>query len=222
VSKRIGAVFFDVGETLIDETLEYNTWADWLRVPRHTFSSVFGAVIAKGLDYKEVFQHFRPGFDLVTEREKRIAAGQGETFTEDNFYADARPCLRTLKSFGLTVGIAGNQTARAESILKAMDLPIDVLGTSDSWGAEKPSTAFFDRLVQESGCPANEILYVGDRLDNDLLPALEVGLQTALIKRGPWAHIWADRSELNRCLFQLDDLAQLPELVAFHNKAFGP
>jgi hypothetical protein len=47
-------------------------------VPRHTFSAVFGAVIARGLDYRETFQVFRPGFDLTEEREKRAAAGQPE------------------------------------------------------------------------------------------------------------------------------------------------
>jgi hypothetical protein len=52
----IRAVFFDVGETIVDETREYGTWADWLGVPRHTFSSVFGAVIATGRDYRETFQ----------------------------------------------------------------------------------------------------------------------------------------------------------------------
>ncbi|GAA2514622.1 hypothetical protein Ahu01nite_082030 [Winogradskya humida] len=40
----IRAVVFDVGECLIDETREYGTWADWLGVPRHTFSAMFGAV----------------------------------------------------------------------------------------------------------------------------------------------------------------------------------
>ncbi len=50
------AVVFDVGECLVDETREYHTWADWLGVPRHTFSAVFGAVIARGLDYRETFQ----------------------------------------------------------------------------------------------------------------------------------------------------------------------
>ena len=59
----IEAVFFDVGETIVNETREYGTWADWLGVPRHTFSAVFGAVIARGGDYRETFQHFRPGFD---------------------------------------------------------------------------------------------------------------------------------------------------------------
>ena len=88
---RIEAVFFDVGETIVDETREYGAWADWLGVPRHTFSAVFGAVIARGGDYRETFQHFRPGFDLATERERRAEAGQPEGFAEENLYPDARP-----------------------------------------------------------------------------------------------------------------------------------
>jgi hypothetical protein len=31
-------------------------WADWLDIPRHTFSAMFGAVIARGEDYRQVFQ----------------------------------------------------------------------------------------------------------------------------------------------------------------------
>jgi hypothetical protein len=82
----IAAVFFDVWETIVDESREYGTWADWLGVPRHTFSAVFDAVIARGLDYWETFQVFRPGFDLATERERRAAAGQPESFGEENPY----------------------------------------------------------------------------------------------------------------------------------------
>jgi hypothetical protein len=61
----IDAVVFDVGEVLVDETREYGTRVDWLGVPRHTFSSVFGAVIALGMDYRDTFQYFRPGFNLA-------------------------------------------------------------------------------------------------------------------------------------------------------------
>src|SRR5258706_11755927 len=114
----ISAVFFDVGEAIVDESREYGTWADWLGVPRHTFSAVFGAVIARGLDYREAFQVFRPGFDLSREREKRAAVGQPESFGEENLYPDSRPCLAALRQQGLRVGLAGNQTARAEAILR--------------------------------------------------------------------------------------------------------
>jgi HAD superfamily hydrolase (TIGR01662 family) len=213
----IEAVFFDVGEVLVDETREYGTWADWLGIPRHTFSAVFGAVIAQGKDYRETFQVFRPGFDLAEERERRAAVGQPESFAEENLYPDARPCLEELRASGLLVGVAGNQTARAERILKSLDLPVDVIGTSDGWGVEKPSPAFFDRVVREAGVAAGSVLYVGDRLDNDIRPAQQVGIATALIRRGPWGHILRVPEVEERCLFTLDGLVELPARVAEHN-----
>ncbi|MFD6568297.1 HAD family hydrolase [Micromonospora profundi] len=215
----ITSVFFDVGETIVDESREYGTWADWLGVPRHTFSAVFGAVIARGLDYRETFQVFRPGFDLAEERQRRADAGQPEHFSEENLYPDARPCLADLRKLGVQVGLAGNQTARAETILRALDLPVDVIGTSDGWNVEKPSAAFFDRVVAEAGCPAAQVLYVGDRLDNDIQPAQAAGLATALVRRGPWGHILDDKAVSDRCLFHLDSLAELPELVRRHNES---
>src|ERR1017187_10011490 len=130
----IEAVVFDVGETLVDETREYGTWADWLGVPRHTFSSVFGAVIARGMDYREVFQYFRPGFNLDTERARRAEAGLPEEFGEDELYPDARPCMANLRGMGVWVGVAGNQTSRAGGILRKLDLPAGLIATSDDWG----------------------------------------------------------------------------------------
>lgn len=216
---RIEAVFFDVGETLVDETREYGTWADWLGVPRHTFSAVFGAVIAQGRDYRETFQVFQPGFDLAVERERRAAVGQPESFTEENLYQEARSCLQELQVLGFRVGLAGNQTARAEQILKALELPVDVIGTSDGWDVEKPSLAFFDRVVEEAGMAAESVLYVGDRLDNDIRPAQEAGLATAWVRRGPWGHILNVPDVEERCLFRLAGLAELPARIVEHNAA---
>ncbi|ACU37536.1 HAD family hydrolase [Actinosynnema mirum] len=216
---KIEAVFFDVGEILVDETREYGTWADWLGVPRHTFSAVFGAVIAQGKDYRETFQVFQPGFDLAKERERRVEAGQAESFTEENLYPDARPCFERLRADGLLVGLAGNQTARAEGILRGLDLPVDLIGTSDTWGVEKPGVAFFERVVAEAGVAAESVLYVGDRLDNDIRPAQQAGLATALIRRGPWGLILRDPDVEARCAFVLDDLTELADHVARHNGA---
>jgi HAD superfamily hydrolase (TIGR01549 family) len=217
----VRAAFFDVGETIIDESREYGTWADWLGVPRHTFSAVFGAVIARGLDYRDTFQVFRPGFDLAVERQRRADAGQPESFDEQNLYPDARPCLVALRELGVRVGLAGNQTARAETILRALDLPVDVIGTSDGWGVEKPSAAFFERLIVEARCPATDILYVGDRLDNDVRPAQEAGLLTALIVRGPWGYILDMPDVAQGCQFRVHSLAELPDLVRKHNESGG-
>jgi hypothetical protein len=102
--RLVKAVVFDARETLVNESREYGAWADWLGVPRHTFSSVFGAVITLGMDYREAFQYFRRGFSLDGERALRAEAGQPETFGESDLYPDARPAMQALRDMGVWVG----------------------------------------------------------------------------------------------------------------------
>ncbi|MFF0490403.1 HAD family hydrolase [Nocardia sp. NPDC004068] len=214
----ISAVVFDVGETLVDETREYGTWADWLGVPRHTFSAVFGAIIATGLDYREAFHVFRPGFDLDRERQARVVAGQPETYGEDDLYPDARPALAKLQSLGVWVGIVGNQTVRSGRILRSLELPTDFIATSDDWGVAKPAPEFFTKIVEIAPCPAHEIVYVGDRIDNDVSPAKQAGMRTAYIQRGPWGWILRDKPEVaERSDWVIHELTELPEIVAREN-----
>ncbi|MFE9959971.1 HAD family hydrolase [Micromonospora sp. NPDC005299] len=217
----IDAIFFDVGGTILDESREFASWADWFGVPRHTFSAVFGAAIARGLDWQEPFRVFRPGFDLAVELERRAAAGTPESFGEEDLYPDARSCLTSLKEQGLLVGLAGNQPAHAEALLRALDLSVDVIGTSHGWGVAKPSPAFFAHVIREGGGDASSILYVGDRPDNDARPAMEAGMKTCLIRRGPWGYILDDPAVAEQCLFRIDSLDELPSLVAKHNAASG-
>ena len=211
----IRAVVFDVGETLVDESREYGAWADWLGVPRHTFSSVFGAVIAEGRDYRKTFQHFRPGFDLDAERARRAAAGQPETFGDGDLYPDARPAMEALQAMGVWVGVARNQTSRAGGILRGLGLPADLIATSDDWDAAKPDAAFFNALLDAVPCDAGEIVYVGDRLDNDLRPAKAAGMRTAFIRRGPWGYIWERHPDMHAAAdWRMTSLAELPAIAA--------
>ncbi len=211
----IRTVVFDVGEVLVDESTEYGTWADWLGVPRHTFSAMFGAVIARGQDYRQVFQHFRPGFDLATERKKRLEAGLGEFFNARDLYPDVRPCLEALRAEGYTVGIAGNQTARAGVLIRELNLPADFISTSDDLDAEKPDVAFFEQLVSRHNLTAEATAYVGDRFENDILPAQAAGLTGILLKRGPWGYVNESHPDAARAGIRIDSLAEL--LAAIRN-----
>jgi HAD superfamily hydrolase (TIGR01549 family) len=211
----IRAVWFDVGEVLINETREYGTWADWLGIPRHTFSAMFGAVIARGEDYRQVFKYFRPDFDLDAQRQARFDAGLGEYLNANDLYPDVRPCLQTLQDAGYFVGIAGNQTTRIGQFLRELNLPCDLLTTSDDWGVTKPDVAFFSKLIAVSGHQPHEIAYVGDRLDNDLQPATTAGLHTIFIKRGPWGYITYQHGAAS---LEIDSLTELPDAL----KTFQP
>jgi HAD superfamily hydrolase (TIGR01549 family) len=209
----VRAVVFDIGETLLDDTREYAAWADWIGIPRHTFSAVLGAVTADGRNNAETFQYFRPGFDLATERRRREHAGVGEQYEEADLYADARPALSALRAMGIWVGVAGNQTVRAGEILRGLRLPADLVATSGEWGVAKPDPAFFTRITEVAPGAPNEVVYVGDHRDNDLAPAKAAGLRTAFIRRGPWGYLWAADPNVQKladwCIGSLNELPRL-------------
>ena len=207
----VDAVFFDVGETLVDETEVWGVWADWLGVPRLTFFAAIGAVIARGGDHREVFEMFRPGcgFDeLLRAREAEIGP-QG--FTLADLYPDVRPCLETLAARGYRIGIAANQPARAQTVLQESGLPYEWLVISAVVGLDKPSSAFFAHLCELSGLPPERIAYVGDRADNDVGPAAAAGMVAIHVRRGPWAVLHAGRPELARAALSVVSLAELSE-----------
>lgn len=210
----IGAVVFDIGETILDDTREYGAWADWIGVPRHTFSAVLGAVTAAGLNNAETFQVLKPGFDLEVERNRREEAGMGEVIEEDDLYPDVRAALSRLKELGLWVCLAGNQTARAGTLLRSLRLPVDAIVTSAELGAAKPGDAFFGKVVGMSPYDSGQTLYVGDHRDNDLIPATKAGLRTALIRRGPWGYLWADDPAVAEAAdWVVDDLGELVDHI---------
>ncbi|GAA2423562.1 hypothetical protein GCM10010191_39500 [Actinomadura vinacea] len=215
----IRAVFFDIGETLVNECEIYGRWADWLGVPRHTFVAKLGALLATGGNHMDLLEHFRPGFDLEKEQRRRAEAGVPNGFGPADLYPDARECLAALRAQGVFVGVAGNQPVEAAEQFASLGLEADVVGISDVWGLQKPDPAFFARCAGLAGVPAAEILYVGDRVDNDVRPALAYGMRAAFLRRGPWGVIQGEDEALARCTFVLDDLAGLPGLVAARNAA---
>ncbi len=98
----------------------------------------------------------------------------------------------------MRVGFAGNQPAGAETSLADLVADGDLVATSADWGVSKPDPAFFARVVEELALPAAEIAYVGDRVDNDILPAAAAaGMFTVHLRRGPWGIIQAAWPEAN-------------------------
>jgi FMN phosphatase YigB (HAD superfamily) len=99
-----------------------------------------------------------------------------------------------------------------------LGLPADMIATSDDWGVSKPDPGFFRKMIEVSPVGPGQTLYVGDRLDNDIIPAARVGLRTALINRGPWATIWRDDPAASQVpTLRVDSLAELPGRIAAFN-----
>lgn len=204
-------VVFDVGEVLIDETRVWSVWADLLGVTPLTFAAVLGAAIVQGEDHHLVFPAIAPNVewrDFEDEHERRYGG-----FREEDLHGDARGCLAELRELGFTVVVAGNQPARRSEQLRALELPCDDLVTSEELGAEKPDPAFFAAVLARVGTSdPSDVLYVGDRVDNDVVAAAEAGMRTCWLRRGPWGHLQDLPDDLEPDLV-LDGLGELPLLL---------
>jgi HAD superfamily hydrolase (TIGR01662 family) len=206
----IRAVVFDVGETLVDETRAWSTWADWAGVPRLTFLAVLGAVIERGGDHLEPFHILRPDMDVRAEAAARRAAGEDDGVDAGDLYPDAVPCLAALHRAGYVLAIVGNQPSRTEALFHQLDVPMAFVASSATWGVQKPDAAFFERIASELDMPPEDIAYVGDRLDNDIRPAAAIGMQAIFVRRGPWAWIQAGRSQPPEAALTIESLEELP------------
>ena len=174
----VRAVFFDVGETLVDEERYWRAVADEAGLGPHVVWAALGATIALGEEHWELWRH------LGVERP--ADAWESVVYTSDDLYPDAVECLERLRAAGLFVGIAGNQTAALEAWARSSELPVEVVTGSASLGVRKPNRAFFERLVDIAGAAASDVAYVGDRADNDAKPAVAAGLVAFHLRRGPW------------------------------------
>jgi len=212
--RRVTAVVFDVGETLVDETRHWGDWADWLGAPRLTLFAMLGVVIERGWQHRQVFDLIRPGFDYAAEHARREAAGWRYTMEPGDFYPDALPCLVELRRRGYRVGIAGNQPEAAAAALAAVGVAADFIATSAGWGVEKPDPAFFARVAEAADAPAVEVAYVGDRLDNDILPARRAGMLAVFLRRGPWGMLHAGWPQAAEADLRLERLSDLPDALA--------
>jgi FMN phosphatase YigB (HAD superfamily) len=205
-------LFFDVGETLASEERWLSSWADWLGVPKPAFFAALGALIEARRPHQELFPLLSPGIDVEAERAKRSQLGICDHFIASDLYPDALPALHWAKEAGHRIGISGNNSVRTEAFARDLGLA-DVVGSSQRWGVAKPDPAFFRRMIAEAGCAPDQIVYIGDRVDNDALPALAAGLQTIHIARGPWGVVqgrWPEAQRLRR----IRSLAELPAILA--------
>jgi HAD superfamily hydrolase (TIGR01509 family) len=199
----VRAVVFDIGETLVDETKMWERAADAAGVPRFTLMGVLGGLAARGEHHDHVWE--------------LLAVPQPDSSWEPiDFYPDALPCIEALRARGLRVGAVGNTPRKTEDILRRY---VDVLGSSGGWGVSKPEPAFFERIIETLGLPPREIAYVGDRVDNDVRPALRAGMLAVHIRRGPWGYLQAGAEAAH---LQIASLEELPEKLARWSSAPSP
>ena len=170
-------LFFDVGSTLVNENKAYE-------------ARIKTAIAGKDISYQEFY-------DKMLSYFRKNKKGDLETLS---FYGLDRPAWRTdletlypqtkeileqlVQEYKL--GIIANQLPGLEERLKDFGILdyFDAIFSSADLGLAKPDPAIFRLVLQKTNCLPQQAIMIGDRLDNDIVPAKRIGMKTIWIKQG--------------------------------------
>ena len=204
-------VVFDAGGTLVDETRMWRTWARRIGVSEAHFLRELDDVLAARRHHREVFARLAPDLDVG-------AADRAAPFriSRRDLFDDALPALEALVAAGYQVAMAANQPEVTEGILLAEGLPLAFALSSERAGVAKPDPAFFAMVREACGVPCERIAYVGDRIDNDVLPANAAGMLSIFLPRGPWGRVHATWPEATQACVTVGRLTDLVGVLSNH------
>lgn len=182
-------VWFDVGGTLYPESPEFDSVHDALRYK--TYAEIVGE--HDPLRAKEAYDA------LYSEHGSNSAVfsslGKPSDFWQQVFEgidltdliapdALAQSALKELSQL-IPVSLFSNfKPEKIAQVLELLDIPrtyFTHILSGDDITKRKPDLEGFRKMVDLSAIPANQILYVGDRVKVDIIPAKRIGMQTCLI-----------------------------------------
>ena len=203
-------VVLDVGETLVDETRVFRTWAEIFGLPEFTLMAVLGGAISNA-DNADDWRRF---FELIQHPDWQDSRPDFEArygaLRPDDLYPDALSAIDGLKERGYRVAITANQPARRHAELEALGVRVEAMGMSDAMGVFKPQAEFFARTLDLLGSPSPaDVAYVGDRVDNDVRPSAAAGMRAVWLRRGPWGLLHTDPDGIaHLVVHSLDELVE--------------
>lgn len=203
--ENIEWIFFDVGSTLVDESKAYE---ERLKIVAETAKVSYEYVYQTALEF---YKENKKG-DLETM--KLLNVEKPKWPKEDEIlYRDTEECLRQL-SEKYNIGVIANQSLGTEKRLEEFGILqyINLVIASAEEGVAKPDKRIFEIALNRANCKPQHTVMVGDRIDNDIIPAKELGMKTIWIKQG-FGKYWKISSEREQADHEVDNLSELLEIL---------
>ena len=170
-------LFFDIGSTLIDESIAYRK-----RIER----TVANTDISYDEFYRKMVEISKQNQDAYNSAVAVYGLNKAPWNSDDEVvYPEAEECLREL-SKRYKIGIIANQNPGSRERLEKIGLLkyIDIVIASAEEGVAKPDLRIFKAALSRAACKPEEAVMVGDRIDNDIIPANKIGMTTVWIRQG--------------------------------------
>ena len=170
-------IFFDIGSTLVDESVAYqNRIERTIAGTNVTYDDFYNKMV-------EISKYNQSGYNKALEAYglKTVPWNSDDEFV----YPETENCLGELSKH-YRIGIIANQNLGSEERLEKLGLlkHIDLVIASAEEGVAKPDLRIFQIALARADCKPEEAIMVGDRIDNDIIPANKIGMTTVWIKQG--------------------------------------
>ena len=204
-------IFFDLGFTLIDESFAVQArverTAERLRgTPQACSLEEFTAMMRRAAR-----ENAHPYASVM----ERLGVAWREPFPKEleRPYPGAKPLLESLRG-RFRLGVIANQSEGTQRRLREWGLAhyFDVIVSSAEEGLEKPDPRIFHLALERAGCAPEQAIMVGDRLDNDIVPAKRLGMKTIWIRQG-WGGVPEPKSVEETPDIQVCDLEKLRKIL---------
>lgn len=170
-------LFFDIGSTLVDESECVKKRCDVI-------------IHNNNIDRQEFYNKVTECAKTDSYAVRAAAVYYGVEIPRwygelEKLYPDTKMILDTL-SKKYKLGVIANQVAGTKDRLDNWDIGkyFDVVIASAEAGCEKPDLKIFTLALEQAGCKPNEAVMIGDRLDNDIVPAKQLGMKTVWVRQG--------------------------------------
>ena len=203
--ENIKWLFFDVGSTLVDESLVYEgRMRNVAKMANVTYEYVYETAI-------EFYKENKKG-DLETMKLLNVEKPEWR-HQDEILYSDAEDCLKKL-SGKYKIGVIANQSLGTEKRLENFGLLkyIDLVIASAEEGIAKPDKRIFEIALNRANCEPGQSIMIGDRIDNDIVPAKKLGMRTIWIKRG-FGRYWNITHEEEKADYEVNNLMEIFDFI---------
>lgn len=216
---RVEVVFFDVGGPIYDDIWYGRAVLAALRD--------LGAAMTDAVFWKEVECCRASQLGMTAPLTRRFLGDSTDPaevaasvrarwrYPREALYNDVLPTLARIGRRCQT-GVLANQPTTTRAALERDGIAryLDHWVLSDEVGCAKPDPRIFGYAVEAVGCAPDEVVYVGNRLDNDIRPARAAGLRTVWLLRGE-APSRPTLQQLAESDVAIHSLAPLPAALAW-------
>lgn len=187
--RKINHVWFDMDGTLTVHTPEFDEVHNALRYK--AYSDVIGRPVddALAMEFEELYKKYASNSAVFTSLGKpsNFWMQYYATIDQDKYYEPIPDVYETVDKLRKIVPVSlftNDQLSNASKTLAVVGVDMSWFThvvSGDDIANRKPALDGFHLMIERSGIPAEQILYVGDRIGVDIVPAKAVGMLSCLV-----------------------------------------